>query len=134
MTKLFLELEFQHKVNKQNEKGRFLSRLSRFSRQDWIQKIKLFKCYTEKDKNKNWTDLSLLGQESTFKVSLHGDTCCMPYVLGKYFYASTLCLDNKIGCMQHFCHATYFRGVYRQQMLHDMQHVSSSKRTLGKLQ
>ena len=32
--------------------------------------MKLFKCYTEKDKNKNWTDLSLLGQEPTFKVIL----------------------------------------------------------------
>ena len=31
--------------------------------------MKLFKCYTEKDKNKNWTDLSLLGQEPTFKSS-----------------------------------------------------------------
>ena len=51
-----------------NERGRILSKLLRFSRQEWIQKIKLFKCYTEKDKTKNWTDLSLLGQESTFNT------------------------------------------------------------------
>ena len=59
MTKLLLELEFQHKGNKQTEK---------FSRQEWIQKITLFICYTEKDKNKSWTDLSLLGQEPTLKT------------------------------------------------------------------
>ena len=50
------------------KKGLIVSKLLRFSRQEWIQKIKLFKCYTEKDKHKNWTDLSLLGQEPTFKV------------------------------------------------------------------
>ena len=32
-----------------------------------MQKIKLFKFYTEKDK-KYWADLSLLGQEPTFNV------------------------------------------------------------------
>ena len=66
MTKLFLELEFQHKGNKQTKKGLIVSKLLQLSRQEWIQKIKLFKCDTEKDKNKNWTDLSLLGQEPTF--------------------------------------------------------------------
>ena len=65
MTKLFLELEFQHKGNKQAKKGDF-SADSRFSRQDWIQKIKLRKCYTEKDKNKKFD--RLLGQEPTFNV------------------------------------------------------------------
>ena len=34
-----------------------------------MQKIKLFKCYTEKDKDENWTDLSLLGQEPTFNIA-----------------------------------------------------------------
>ena len=67
VTKLFLELEFHHKGNKQTKTGLIVSKLLRFSRQEWIQKIKLFKCYTEKGKNKNWTDLSLLGQEPTFK-------------------------------------------------------------------
>ena len=67
MTKLFLELEFQHKGNKEVKKGLIASKLLLFSWQEWIQKIKLFKCDTEKDKNKNWTDLSFLGQEPTFK-------------------------------------------------------------------
>ena len=51
-----------------NEKGRILSKILRFSQQEQIQKIKLFKCYTEKDKKKYWTDLSFLGQEPTFKA------------------------------------------------------------------
>ena len=67
VTKLFLELELQHKGNKQMKKGLIVSKLLWFSRQERIQKIKLFRCYTEKDKNENWTDLSLLGQEPTFK-------------------------------------------------------------------
>ena len=62
----FLELEFQHKGNKQTKKGLIVSKLLQFSRQEWIQKTKLFKCDTEKDKNKKWTNLSLLGQEPTF--------------------------------------------------------------------
>ena len=70
MTKLFLELELQQKGNKQTKKGLIVSELLRFSRQEWVQKIKLFKYYTEKDKNENWTDLSLLGQEPTFKVTI----------------------------------------------------------------
>ena len=52
-----------------NQKELIVNKLLQFSRQEWIQKIKSFKCYTEKDKNKNWTDLYLLGQEPTFKVS-----------------------------------------------------------------
>ena len=68
MTKIFLELEFKHKENKQTKTELIASKLLRFSRQKWNQKIKLFKCYTEKDKNKNWTDWSLLGQEPTFKA------------------------------------------------------------------
>ena len=59
-----IEIPTQRKYT--NEKGRILSEPLWFSRQEWIQKIKLFKCYAEKDKTKNWTDLSLLGQESTF--------------------------------------------------------------------
>ena len=69
MTKLFLELEFQRKGNKQTETGLIISKLLRFFRQERIQEIKLIKCYTEKDKKK-WTDLSLLGQEPTFKVCI----------------------------------------------------------------
>ena len=71
--KLFLELEFQHKGNKQTKTGLIVSKLLRFSQQEWIQKIKLLKCYTEKGKNKNWTDLWLLGQEPTFKY-MYWDT------------------------------------------------------------
>ena len=47
--------------------GLIVSKLLRFSRQEWIQKKKNIQIYTEKGKNKNWTDLSLLGQEPTFK-------------------------------------------------------------------
>ena len=54
-------------INKR-KKRLILSKLLRFSRQEWIQKIKLFVCYTENDTNKNWTDLSLSGQEPTFKT------------------------------------------------------------------
>ena len=64
---IILELEFQQKGNKQTKKGLIVSKLLQFYRQEWIQKIVLFECYTEKDKNKNWRDLSLLGQEPTFK-------------------------------------------------------------------
>ena len=35
--------------------------------------MKLFKCYTEKKKRNNWTDLSLLGQEPTFKIKTVGN-------------------------------------------------------------
>ena len=34
-----------------------------FARQQQIQKIKSYKDYKEKDKKKNWTELSSLGQE-----------------------------------------------------------------------
>ena len=63
MTKLFLELEFQLKGNKQTKKGL----IHRYCQQtvavflagmDSENKI-ILKCDTEKDKNKNWTDLSL---------------------------------------------------------------------------
>ena len=47
VTKLFLESEFQHKGNKTNK---FLSKILRFSWQEQIQKMKIFKYYTEKDK------------------------------------------------------------------------------------
>ena len=48
VSKLFLELEFQHEGNKQKKKKK--REFLRFSRQQQIQKIKLFKYYTEKDK------------------------------------------------------------------------------------
>ena len=48
-------------------KGAISQQTLAVSRQEWIQKIKLFECYTGKDK-KNWTYLSLLGQEPTFKI------------------------------------------------------------------
>ena len=49
-----------------NEKMQILSQILRFSWQEPILKIKLFKYYTEKDRNKFWTKLSSLGQEPTF--------------------------------------------------------------------
>ena len=49
VTKLFLELKFQHKGNKQTKKGQIVSKILRFSRQESIQKLKSFKCYTEKE-------------------------------------------------------------------------------------
>ena len=67
MTKLFLELEFQHKGNKQTKKGLLATNSCGFLGRNGFRKYKLFKCNTEKDKNKNWTDLSSLGQEPTFK-------------------------------------------------------------------
>ena len=52
VTKLVLESEFQHKGNKQTKKKtQILSEIFQFSWQEQIQKIKLFKYYTEKDKN-----------------------------------------------------------------------------------
>ena len=51
VTKLFLELEFQHKGNKQTKKKtRILSKILQVSWQKQIQKIKIFKNYTERDK------------------------------------------------------------------------------------
>ena len=50
VTKLFLELEFQHKGNKQTKKTQILSKILQVSGQEHIQKIKSFKYYTEKDK------------------------------------------------------------------------------------
>ena len=44
---------------------KILSKILRFSRQQQIQKIQLFKYYTEKDKQ--WVYLSSLRQEPTFK-------------------------------------------------------------------
>ena len=52
VTKLFLEKEFQHKRNKQTKKTQILSKILRFSWQEQIQKIKLFKYYTGKDTKK----------------------------------------------------------------------------------
>ena len=52
VTKLFLELEFQHKGNKQTKKTLILSKILQFSWQEQIQKMKIFKYYTEKDKKK----------------------------------------------------------------------------------
>ena len=49
VTKLFLESEFQLKGNKQTKKKWILSKILQFSWQEQIQKIKLFKYYTEKD-------------------------------------------------------------------------------------
>ena len=49
VTKPFLESEFQHKGNKQTKKREFFSKILRFSWQEQIQKLKLFKYYTEKD-------------------------------------------------------------------------------------
>ena len=50
MTRPFLELEFQHKGNKEMKKTRILSKILRFSWQEQIQKIKIFNYYTELDK------------------------------------------------------------------------------------
>ena len=66
VTKLFLESEFQHKGNKRT--AQILSKILRFSWQGRIQKIKIFKYYTEKDKKNILTKLASLGQEPTFKL------------------------------------------------------------------
>ena len=114
VTKLFLESEFQHKGNKQmknkqkktkkdkkqkkkkkkkykkkKKKTRILSEISQFSWQEQFQKIKLFKYYTERDKN-IWTKLSSLGQEPTSKSS----TLFPPYLA-----------DESVGteCIEHCC-------------------------------
>ena len=75
VTKLFLEMGFQHKGNKQMKKTQILSKILQFSRQHQIQKIKLFKYYIEKGKNKIWTELSLLGQEPTFTIPVIHKYC-----------------------------------------------------------
>ena len=78
VSKLVIESEFQHKGNKQTKKTRILSKILRFSWQKQIQIIKLFKYYTEKDNNKVWPQLPLLGQEPIFNP-LYTDysTCYM---------------------------------------------------------
>ena len=50
VTKLFLESEFHYKENKQKKKTQILSKILRFSWREQIQKMKIFKYYTEKDK------------------------------------------------------------------------------------
>ena len=52
-----------------------LRRILQFSRQHLIQKIKVFKYYTETGKNKIWTELSLLGQEPTFTIPVIDKYC-----------------------------------------------------------
>ena len=48
VTKLFSESEFQHKGNKRTKKKmRILRQIFRYSWQEQIRKIKLFKYYTE---------------------------------------------------------------------------------------
>ena len=49
VAKLFLESEFQ---NRGNEKMQILSQILRYSWQKPILNVKLFKYYTEKDRNK----------------------------------------------------------------------------------
>ena len=68
VTKVFLELEFQHKGNKQKKKGEFSAKSciflgrNRFREQNYLNA-------KQKRTKKYWTDLSLLGQEPTFKKS-----------------------------------------------------------------
>ena len=50
MTKLFLESEFLRKVNQQTKKTQVLSKILLVFWQEQIQKIQIFKYYTEKDK------------------------------------------------------------------------------------
>ena len=50
VTKLLLESEFQHKGNKKKRKNANSQQNLAFSWQGQIQKIKLFKYYTKKDK------------------------------------------------------------------------------------
>ena len=50
MTKLSLESEFLHKVNKQTKKTQILSKILLVFWQEQIQKIQILKYYTEKDK------------------------------------------------------------------------------------
>ena len=68
VTKLFLESEFQHKGNKQTKKKnkkkpQILSKILRFSWQEQIQKIKIFK-YTEK--NNNYLDKIVIIRTGTY--------------------------------------------------------------------
>ena len=56
------------------QKTRIFSKPLRFSLQEQIQKIKLFKYYIEKDKKTNWIKFSSLGQEPTFQVILCTDS------------------------------------------------------------
>ena len=52
VTKLFLESEFQHKANKQTKNANSQQNLAVFFFwQEQTQKIKIFKYYTENDKN-----------------------------------------------------------------------------------
>ena len=62
------------------KKTHTLSKILRYSWQQQIQNIKLFKHYTEKDKIKIWTELSSLGQESTIKIKVYSFTMPGPLV------------------------------------------------------
>ena len=53
-------------INKR-KKMWILSKILWFSRQQQLQKIQLFKYYTEKNKKKVWIELASLGQEPTLK-------------------------------------------------------------------
>ena len=66
MTNLFLELKFQHKRNKQTKKAEFSANLPVLSA-GVDSDIKIFLNATQKRTKVNWTNLSLLGQERTFK-------------------------------------------------------------------
>ena len=72
------------------KKTQILSKILRVSWQEQIQKIKIFKYYTEKDKKNIWTKLSSLGQEPTFKDE---------FIL---FHAQTSA--KNIGCHHHGNH------------------------------
>ena len=63
-----------------------------------MQKIKLFKCYTEKDQI-YWADLSLLGQEPTFKGLLHCFLTCIESTGTNWYYFN---LKNVENCKEKF--------------------------------
>ena len=64
VTTLFME--FQHKGNKHTKKGEFSAKPCGFLGRNTFRKLNCLNA-TQNRKNNNWTDLSLLGQEPTFK-------------------------------------------------------------------
>ena len=69
MTKLFWESEFNHKRNKQTKKRKSQKTFAVFSAAT-DSKIKMIEILLRKGQKKIWTELPLLEQEPTFKITI----------------------------------------------------------------
>ena len=91
-----------------NEKTRILSKILRFSWQEQIQKIKLFKYYTKRKKNYIRTKLSSLGQEPTFKWIYHWQF--------SFFFKLSLTVLERTQCSYETFKGVFQRSIFQQIM------------------